>query len=288
MHVAASKGKRALGVVEALLGAGGDPNIRDRYGKTPLHVSQPRRWENEHIYVGTVKLLLQADASVTQQDNQGRTPYHEAIRKGNIKIVRLLALSDVDKVNGVRGFNILDRKGRTATAMAKELAGYPSKMTPDLPKYRKVRINCSDHEKKEWEKSNSPSWSPLLRIYKLIPTIGKCPKKTKYKSKSGKILDPDKVEKITEGVEHFFVSKLDRSEASRKKARHATSPAIFQFLRQVGGTDWTEDYRIEVESFRRELELKQIDLATKKFEFSVKKLERWQKQFEFKERKRQG
>jgi len=66
--------RRQLGVVDALLKGGADPNGKDRWSQqTALHLACNLGLESE------VGKLLDAGADVTAKDHQGRTPLHTAV-----------------------------------------------------------------------------------------------------------------------------------------------------------------------------------------------------------------
>ncbi|MDA3809408.1 MAG: ankyrin repeat domain-containing protein [Spirochaetaceae bacterium] len=67
-----------------------DYNIRDEYGKTPLHKA------SELGHEGFVKLFLANDANLDIRDKPGNTALHEAVRSGYINIVRLLLEKGAD------------------------------------------------------------------------------------------------------------------------------------------------------------------------------------------------
>ncbi|XP_014233513.2 ankyrin-3-like [Trichogramma pretiosum] len=81
-----------INLVEILLRRGARPNIVDKQGSTPLHYSCKRDINNENMAKMIFQIcdekhqMVQVDA----QDNEGRTPLHEAIDKGNIKLVEIL------------------------------------------------------------------------------------------------------------------------------------------------------------------------------------------------------
>lgn len=57
-----------VGMIDALLAAGADPNIRSRSGMTPLHIAA------EETNIRNIKALIKAGADVCAEDNNGRTP----------------------------------------------------------------------------------------------------------------------------------------------------------------------------------------------------------------------
>ena len=61
-------------IVDALLAAGADPNVRDALGRTPLHrfaTAGKSKWN-------AIRVLLKAGARVNQPADDGRTPLHAA------------------------------------------------------------------------------------------------------------------------------------------------------------------------------------------------------------------
>ena len=62
-------------------------NVVDNDGKTPLHITARRR------EIGTVRLLLKANAEVDAQCNDGWTPLHYAVKHNNLEIVELLMVA---------------------------------------------------------------------------------------------------------------------------------------------------------------------------------------------------
>jgi ankyrin repeat protein len=60
-----------------------DVNLRDLFGKTPLH----NAINGKHINI--VDLLIKNGADVRSPDERGDTPLHEAVSTGNDKIVQV-------------------------------------------------------------------------------------------------------------------------------------------------------------------------------------------------------
>ncbi len=82
LHEAASKGDAA--VLARLLARKADPRIRDDKGRTPLHSAS-----NEVV----ARMLLDAGAEAEARDDRGRTPLHGA---GNVALIRVLLDAGAD------------------------------------------------------------------------------------------------------------------------------------------------------------------------------------------------
>jgi len=67
-----------------LLERGGDPDVRDNDGQTPLHVAS--REGNLRV----AQQLLKFDVDVNSHDIQGRTPFQIAVEAGHVKVQKLL------------------------------------------------------------------------------------------------------------------------------------------------------------------------------------------------------
>jgi len=85
LHLAAYDGYRDL--VKLLLDHGADPNAVDNFGSTPLHAALER---GRHADADIVKLLLERGADPTIPDRYGRTPIDIAMRLGRRDIVQIL------------------------------------------------------------------------------------------------------------------------------------------------------------------------------------------------------
>ncbi len=85
LHMAAGKGGLPEAVWGLLLDNGANANIKDRYGRTPLHLLA--RAGNPEL----AKLLISRGASVTVRDNQGRTPANIATESDHRRMVDVLS-----------------------------------------------------------------------------------------------------------------------------------------------------------------------------------------------------
>jgi len=82
---------------------GANPNIVDKYNKSPLHYSSLLYGD----FDGKVAVcLLNASANKDAQDNNGFTPLHQAVWNNNFKVVEILLKSEADP-------SIKDNQGRT-------------------------------------------------------------------------------------------------------------------------------------------------------------------------------
>lgn len=82
--------KGDISQVESLLQNGIDPNIRDEYGDTPLHVAS--RWGHVEI----VKLLLNYGADPYSENVYGNTPLHIAAFEGKAKVIEEFLIRGID------------------------------------------------------------------------------------------------------------------------------------------------------------------------------------------------
>jgi ankyrin repeat protein len=92
LHMAAGKGGLPESVWKLLLDNGADANIKDRYGRTPLHLIA-RAGDP-----GLAKLLISRGASVNARDNQGRTPAKIATQSGHDRMAKILSKDAVASV----------------------------------------------------------------------------------------------------------------------------------------------------------------------------------------------
>ena len=86
--LAAARGE--LERVQTLLTAGGDPNVRNDLGQTPLH------WAVGGGHADVANALLKAGADPGARDNDGQTPLHVAARKGELEIAKVLLKEGAD------------------------------------------------------------------------------------------------------------------------------------------------------------------------------------------------
>lgn len=90
LPAAAGQEHKPLEVVQLLLDAGADVNVKDYYYGTPLYAAA-RQGHSD-----TVKLLLNAKADVNAKDLHLRTALHAAVFQGNSEIVKLLLNAGAD------------------------------------------------------------------------------------------------------------------------------------------------------------------------------------------------
>lgn len=102
LHQAASQG--AIKVIELLLANKADVNAGDNEGYTPLHgaVSYGKNDTRKTV----VEILLKSGANVNAKTTRdGETPFHKAIDRGDVEIVKLLLNYGAD-VNAVSKFGV--------------------------------------------------------------------------------------------------------------------------------------------------------------------------------------
>ncbi len=82
IHKAAFEGD--VGCIKKLMDEGVDPNVRDVFGRTPLHLAV------QAGHRGVVELLLNYGADPNARDAAGQTPLHWAVACGHADIEELL------------------------------------------------------------------------------------------------------------------------------------------------------------------------------------------------------
>ena len=95
--------------VKAYLDRGGNVNLQDEPGMTPLHHAIKGNWNRSNFDI--IKLLIDKGANVNAECDRGRTPLHEAGYIGSLSVVKLLIEKGAD-------VNALDNQGRTPKDVA--------------------------------------------------------------------------------------------------------------------------------------------------------------------------
>ncbi|XP_047481981.1 uncharacterized protein LOC125034276 isoform X2 [Penaeus chinensis] len=88
-----------------IIGKGVDPNCRDSYGSTPLHVAA------SHSDLEITSALLEAGANTEAKDQFGDMPLHTATRAGSVGLVKALLDKGANE-------NARDYEGKTAAELA--------------------------------------------------------------------------------------------------------------------------------------------------------------------------
>jgi hypothetical protein len=91
--------EKMITVVEILLAEGADVTVKNKDGRTPLHIAVRRS-------TTVVSMLLNKGADIHTRDNDGWTPLHDAASGGVVGAVELLLAEGAD-------VNAKDNKGRT-------------------------------------------------------------------------------------------------------------------------------------------------------------------------------
>lgn len=98
--------------IRFLLERGGDPNIRDRRGVTPLQIA------TRLGYVDGVEALLKGGADINVADSQGETPLITAVHQRDVALVRRLLAEGADPDRN-------DNSGRSARDYMELMTGVP-------------------------------------------------------------------------------------------------------------------------------------------------------------------
>ena len=88
LHIASSKDKESVSLMDLLIRHGADVNAPNRERSTPLHVAASSRMALESTIV---RLLLLHGAKVDATDSKGRTPLDVASLEGNYWIAKVLS-----------------------------------------------------------------------------------------------------------------------------------------------------------------------------------------------------
>jgi len=132
LHASAFAGNKEL--AELLIEAGADVNVKDRYSRTALSIAikcgnnklvkfllekganvftvdkfgqRPLHLATELVgNIATIELLLSHDCVVNVQNDDGKTPFHNAIERNDEDVINLLLTKDINVFT-------VDRKGRT-------------------------------------------------------------------------------------------------------------------------------------------------------------------------------
>jgi ankyrin repeat protein len=89
--------------------SGGDVNLPDENGYTPLH------WACQEGRLEAARLLIQHGADISREDNDGFCPLEISSTKGHAKIVAMLISRGADVNRSRGGFTALNRKEKKDT-----------------------------------------------------------------------------------------------------------------------------------------------------------------------------
>lgn len=131
LHFAASQGTTKI--AELLLANNADLNARDSWGNTPLHNAIRSGLRTQGI--GIIQVLVKRGANInTKNDRDGKTPFHVAVSKGDVEVVRLLLSHGAD-------VNARDKYGATSLHSA---ASEGTTKIAELLLANKADINARD------------------------------------------------------------------------------------------------------------------------------------------------
>lgn len=109
LHYAAQLKKyNRLQICQILIAQGAHVDIKNRLGKTPLHLAC-ENYDDPHV----PKLLIYHKADIESQTKQGLTPLHIAVARGHFEIVKLL-------LNCNAKYLAVDYRNRTPMSIAEE------------------------------------------------------------------------------------------------------------------------------------------------------------------------
>lgn len=92
LHLAARRNKLSL-MKKLVLFPGVDLNVRDQYGKTPLHTAIA---SNKDCLEVAKVLIGASEIDLNIKDNVGKTPLHRAVDKGNFELAKILIDAGAD------------------------------------------------------------------------------------------------------------------------------------------------------------------------------------------------
>lgn len=147
LHIAVNL--KHLHMAEFLLEKGADPNIKDKYGFTPLHKAIQSGQDD------MIKLLIRHGMDLNIVDGGGQTPLHYAAASGNIQACVIL-------INAGADVNIGDRFGTTALKRIRDVASKKkSHYQIAVLIAEKMLQNAANHAKKN---KNDPGAKRALEV----------------------------------------------------------------------------------------------------------------------------
>ena len=257
--------------VLALLVGGADPHLQTKWGETPLHDAAMRGGrfsacpDNEGVMsdeeteraLAIVRMLLVAAAGRKQergsgrmplvmlQDKNGQTALHEAVDTGNLEAVYAIVDDIVRRTGNLNEakvlLNVLDAENRTATALARDLAGFSGRfgkvMRPidRIPEYQRISMLIIDPEtgklKDSYHEYIDPQTNTVVEL------------KDPYHKRGD-----------------MYVSRKEYEDAKKKwcRPKYTPSPQIYNLLHGAGGEDWAEMKKAIFDGERRKDKLGRI------------------------------
>jgi len=107
--------------IKELLDKGSDPNIKDKYGNTPMHLAALRN--NHTALLELLKARKKIDINAI--NDEGNTALHNAVLKGNADSMAILLLHHADTT-------IKDKRGHTALTVTDNKGNTPFHLTARL------------------------------------------------------------------------------------------------------------------------------------------------------------
>ena len=87
LHEAISLKNGSEEIVNVLLKNDAVVNVRNKWGKSPLHIAAD---QTDYDNTAVVNLLLENNADVDAKDEEGETPLMHAVSSNNVKVTELL------------------------------------------------------------------------------------------------------------------------------------------------------------------------------------------------------